>query len=219
MRSMQTVSRGEGPSFISHTGIAAPFLRPNVDTDIIMPLNGRLALMGRESLSEGERCFEPIRYLADGSENPAFILNQEPYRTASILLAGDNFGTGSSRESAATGLRDFGFRSIIAPSFGEIFYNNCFANGVLPVVLDAEVIQHMADQVARNPEVETTVDLEENHIRRPGLATVPFSLDARLRNKLLLGLRDLDEILRYRGEAAVFLEGDQVRRPWVYNWH
>ena len=136
-----------------------------------------------------------------------------------ILLAGDNFGTGSSRESAATGLRDFGFRSIIAPSFGEIFYNNCFANGVLPVVLDAEVIQHMADQVARNPEVETTVDLEESHIRRPGLATVSFSLDARLRNKLLLGLRDLDEILRYRGEADVFLEGDQVRRPWVYNWH
>ena len=77
----------------------------------------------------------------------------------------------------------------------------------------------MADQVARNPEVETTVDLEERHIRRPGLATVSFSLDARLRNKLLLGLRDLDEILRYRGEADVFLEGDQVRRPWVYNWH
>lgn len=216
MRTLQTVNRGVGPSFVSHTGIAAPLLRPNVDTDIIMPLNGQ----GRgDRLSAAEMSFESIRYLADGSENPDFILNQQPYRAASILLAGDNFGTGSSRESAVTGLREFGFRSIIAPSFGEIFYNNCFANGVLPVVLDTETIQQIADQVVQNPEVETTVDLEENHIRRPGLATVSFSLDARLRNKLLLGLRDLDEILQHGGEADVFLEGDQTRRPWVYDWH
>ena len=215
MRILQTVTRGDGPSFVSHTGIAAPFLRPNVDTDLIMPLNRRGA---RANLSPGQICFESIRYFADGSENPDFILNQQPYRDASILLAGDNFGTGSSRESAVTGLMAFGFRSIIASGFGEIFHNNCFANGMLPVILDAEVIQGIADQVRLNPEVEMTVDLKENQIRRPGLDAVSFSIGSRLRNKMLLGLRDLDEILLHSDDTDAFEKEDRRNRPWIYEW-
>lgn len=215
MRVLQTITRGDGPSFVSHTGIAAPFLRPNVDTDVIMPLNRRGA---SANLSPGEICFESIRYLVDGSENPDFILNRQPYREGSILLAGDNFGTGSSRESAVTGLMAFGFRSIVAPSFGEIFYTNCFANGMLPVTLGAEVIEEIADQVMLDPEVEMTVDLEQNQIQRPGLDAVSFSIDPRLRNKMLLGLRDLDEILRYSNETDAFENEDRRNRPWIYEW-
>jgi 3-isopropylmalate/(R)-2-methylmalate dehydratase small subunit len=215
MRALQTVTRGQGPTFVSHTGIAAPFLRPNVDTDVIMPLNRQAR---RADLSLGEICFESIRYFADGSEDPDFILNQQPFRQASILLAGRNFGTGSSRESAVTGLMAFGFRSIVAPSFGEIFYGNCFANSMLPVRLDAESIRAIADQVTVNPEVETTVDLERTQIQRPGLNPVAFSIDSRMRNKLLLGLRDLDEILLHTADAEEFRTVDKEYRPWIYDW-
>ena len=145
-------------------------------------------------------------------------MNRQPYREASILLAGDNFGTGSSRESAVTGLMAFGFRSIVAPSFGEIFYTNCFANGMLPVTLGAEVIEEIADQVMLDPEVEMTVDLEKNQIQRPGLDAVSFSIDSRLRNKMLLGLRDLDEILLHRNDTNAFENEDRRNRPWIYEW-
>lgn len=202
-------------AYLSHTGIAAPFLRPNVDTDLIMPMNRQGA---SANLSPGELCFESIRYRADGSENPDFILNQQPYRRASILLAGANFGTGSSRETAVTGLMAFGFQSIIAPSFGEIFYNNCFGNGMLPVILEASQIQQIADQVLLNPEVEMTVDLEAKIIQRPGMEAMAFSLDARLRNKMLMGLEDLDEILLHSDETAAFQEADRKNRPWIYDW-
>ncbi len=202
-------------AYISHTGIAAPFLRPNVDTDLIMPMNRQGS---SAKLSPGELCFESIRYRADGSENPDFVLNQQPYRRASILLAGENFGTGNSRETAVTGLMAFGFQSIIAPSFGEIFYNNCFGNGMLPVILEASQIQQIADQVLLNPEIELTVDLESNTVRYPDLEAIAFSVDARLRNKMLLGLEDLDEILSHGGDTADFQEEDRKNRPWIYDW-
>lgn len=209
----QTVSRGDGPTFVSHTGIAAPFLQRNVDTDVIMPVDRRGA---RADLSPAEICFASIRYFEDGSEDPDFVLNQEPFREASILLAGSNFGAGSSRESAVTGLMAFGFRSIVAPSFGEIFYGNCFANGMLPVTLDAQVIEKISDQVTANPEVEMTVDLVKKQIERPGLNAVAFSIDSRLRNKMLLGLRDLDEMLLHGEDIEAFQEEDRIRRPWIY---
>lgn len=202
-------------AFVSHTGIAVPFLRPNVDTDLIMPLNRQGA---RARLSSGEIVFESIRYLSDGSENPEFILNQEPYRRASILLAGPNFGTGSSRESAVTGLMAFGFRAVVAPSFGEIFYGNCFANGMLPVTLEVAVIERIVRQVETAPEVEMTVDLERNVVERPGMEAIAFRVDARLRNKMLLGLNDLDEILMHTATATAFRETDRERRPWIYDW-
>jgi 3-isopropylmalate/(R)-2-methylmalate dehydratase small subunit len=213
MRILQTATRGDGPTFVRHTGIVAPFLRRNVDTGVIMPLTRQGA---RADLSPGEICFGSIRYFEDGSEDPDFILNQTPFRQASILLTGANFGTGSSRESAVTGLMEFGFRSIVAPSFGEIFYGNCFANGMLPVTLEAEVIQEIADQVMLNPEAEMTVDLEKNQIERPGLNTVAFSINSRLRDKMLLGLRDLDEILLHGEDIEAFQEEDRIRRPWIY---
>jgi 3-isopropylmalate/(R)-2-methylmalate dehydratase small subunit len=202
-------------AFVSHTGIAAPFLRPNVDTDLITPLNRPAA---RARLSAGEIVFESIRYLADGSENPAFILNQEPYRRASILLAGPNFGTGSSRESAVTGLMAFGFRAILAPSFGTIFYGNCFANGMLPVMLDQAMVERFTAAVEADPTLEMTVDLQRNVVEHPRLETVAFAVDERLRNKMLLGLNDLDEILQHTSTASAFREADRALRPWIYDW-
>lgn len=199
--------------FHRHTGIAAPFLRPNVDTDVIMPLNrqGRAA-----NLSQAEICFESIRYNSDGSENPEFILNQEPYRNASVLLAGENFGTGSSRESAVTGLMAFGFRSVIAPSFGQIFYNNCFANGMLPVVIDFDLIQLLSNSVRSNPQLPVTVDLESLIVTRAGMEPVGFEVDSRLREKLLNDLSDLDEILAHEQAITDFQEADTKLRPWAY---
>jgi 3-isopropylmalate/(R)-2-methylmalate dehydratase small subunit len=215
MSPVQSAGGGRSRSFVSHTGIAVPFLRPNVDTDLITPLNRPEA---RARLSTAEFIFESIRYHPDGSENPDFILNQEPYRRASILLAGPNFGTGSSRESAVTGLVAFGFRAVLAPSFGEIFYNNCFANGLLPVTLGADVIGRFARQVEAAPEVEMTVDLERNVVERSGVGTVAFSIDPRLRNKILNGLNDLDEILLHTEVATAFRQADRGRRPWIYDW-
>jgi 3-isopropylmalate/(R)-2-methylmalate dehydratase small subunit len=213
---LPTISSQDNPrQFVSHTGIAAPFLLPNVDTDLIIPLNPR---PGTAGMTSGQRVFESIRYTSEGAENPNFILNQEPFRNASILLGAENFGTGSSRESAVTGLRAFGLRSIIAPSFGQIFYNNCFANGMLPVVLDEERIRVMADLVEADPEVTFTVSLEENVIRRSGMEDIDFSVDERLRNKLLNGLADQDEILLYQADAEAFERVDRGRRPWIYDW-
>jgi 3-isopropylmalate/(R)-2-methylmalate dehydratase small subunit len=214
MRILQDAS-DRRTQFVRHSGIAAPFLRANVDTDVITPLN-RPAASAR--LTAAEFIFESIRYRADGSENPDFVLNREPYRRASILLSGPNFGTGSSRESAVTGLVAFGFRAVLAPSFGEIFYNNCFANGLLPVELDLEVIERFARAVEAAPLVEMTVDLERNVVEREGIGSVAFSVDARLRNKMLNGLNDLDEILQHTTTATAFREADRSRRPWIYDW-
>ena len=202
-------------AFVRHTGIAAPFLRPNVDTDLIIPLNRRER---SAEMGPGEFIFESIRYHADGTENPDFILNQIPYRQATILLSGENFGTGSSRESAVTGLMAFGFTAVIAPSFGGIFYNNCFGNGLMPVILDAERIAQLAEQVERNPLTPITVDLETSTVKHPALAAMAFTLDGRLRNKMLLGLEDLDEILQHQDKTAAFQSLDSSRRPWIYDW-
>lgn len=203
-------------AFTSHTGIAAPLLRSNIDTDLIIPLNR--GARGAE-LSPGQMVFESIRYLPDGSENPDFILNQIPYRRASILLTGENFGTGSSRESAVTGLMDFGLSVVIAPSFGQIFYNNCFGNGLMPVVLNSGQIAQLAEQVAIYPLVEISVDLEKMEIRHPELPAISFSVEVRLRNKMLAGLDDIDEILGHTVDTAQFESADRVQRPWIYDWH
>ena len=211
MRILQSAAGGGGPTFVRHAGIAAPFLQPNVDTDIIAPINPN-SISG---LSDGERAFEPLRYFADGSEDPDFVFNQEPYRNASILLAGENFGTGSSR---ATGVRlpmAFGIRVVIAPSFGPIFYTNSIQQGLLAVPLSEEVIARLADWVVSNPGVEMMVDLERNVIEAPGLEAVSFSIDPRVRNKFLLGLDDLDEMLRHSEGARVLRNEIRSSWPWI----
>ena len=209
----QQSSERRAPIFVRHTGIAAPFLRHNVDTDVISPLNPNPILPGA---SQAERAFEGIRYFQDGTENPDFFINQEPYRRASIILAGRNFGTGSSRPSGVTWPMAMGIRVVVAPSFGPIFETNAYRFGLLAVPLELEVIERLAAWVEANPGVEMTVDLERQVIEAPGMAPVSFRMDARVRNKLLRGLDDLDEITEHTATARSMRSDDRTRRPWIY---
>ena len=178
--SPQQVAGREAPIFERHTGIAAPFLRHNVDTDVISPLNPNPI---KEGATSGERAFEAIRYFPDGTENPEFFINQEPYRRASIMLTGRNFGTGSSRSSGVTWPMAMGIRVVIAPSFGPIFYTNAFRFGLLAVPLEMDVIEQLAEWVGSHPGVEMTVDLERQMIVAPAMRPVPFMIDGRVRNE------------------------------------
>ena len=209
---LPTVTGGSGPRFRRHTGVAAPLLLPNIDCDVIAPL-GPNSLSG---LSAGQRALEPFRYLPDGSEDPDFVLNQERYRNASILLAGENFGAGNAPESAVTRLVAFGIRAVIAPSFGTGFYGSCVVLGMLPVTLGEEAIERIAGWVVSNPEVEMTVDLEDEVIECPDMDPFSFSVNPRARNKLLLGLNDLDEMLQHSEGARGLRNEDRNTRPWIY---
>ena len=155
--------------------------------------------------------------LPDASENPDSVLDQEPYRDASILLAGENLGTGSAPESEVFGLMSHGIRSVIAPSFVPGFYSSCLTLGMLPVTLSEEVIKKIAEGVVSNPGVEITVDLEEQVIEVPGMEPISFSIDARASNKLLQGVSDLDEMLQHSENVVAFRSHDRDRRPWIYN--
>src|SRR5258708_17580097 len=169
--------------------IAAPLLRENVDTDIIIRIE---RLVGGSRRSElGRHAFESWRYLADGSENPDFILNREPYRRAGILLAGRNFACGSSREGAVWALAQMGFRAVLALSFGDIFFNNCFQNGVLPVVLAQPAVEAIARQVEAAPERnEVTVDLTRCVVVAPAGGEQPFAIVNLRPVALLVGLHE-----------------------------
>ena len=202
------------PPFVRHIGIAAPLPHRNLDTDIISPYSpGQIS-----GLSDAEKAFEPIRYFADGSENPDFVLNQEPYRNASILLAGANFGTGSARGGGVSLPMAFGIRVVIASSVGPIFYLNAARQGLLVVILGEDVIARMTDWVVSHPGVEMLVDLERNVIEAPGLAPISFSMNPRIRNKLLTGLVDeLDEMLEYSDGTTELRNEDRNTRPWIYS--
>ncbi|MFC7538308.1 3-isopropylmalate dehydratase small subunit [Siccirubricoccus deserti] len=157
--------------FRTVTGIAAPLLRANIDTDMIIPVQ-RLVGASRDGL--GPYGFERFRYLADGSDNPEFPLNRKAFRTAPILLAGENFGCGSSREGAVWTLMGMGLRCVIAPSFGDIFHNNCFQNGLLPVRLPEALIRRIAEAVEASPgNARVTVDLERQEVITPGAKRCP----------------------------------------------
>ena len=156
--------------------------------------------------------------LSDGSENPDFVLDQEPYRDASILLAGENFGAGGSSESEVFRLMAYGIRSVIASGFAPAFYSNCLTYGMLPVTLGEEVIEKITEEVVSNPGLEMTVDLENQLIEVPGMEPVSFSIDARARDKLLQGMSDLDEMLQHNENVVAFRSHDRNRRPWIYNW-
>lgn len=223
------------PSFVRHLGIAASFLRRDLEVEIIAPLNPSLHthdhttyppppeshLHSRDpdangNLSIGLHCFEGIRYLPDGRENPEFVLNQEPYRNASILIAGENFGIGSMQAFAVIRLAACGMRAIIAPSFGPVFYSDCFVYGVLPVTLGREAIATIVNAIVANPGIDMTVDLERQVIERPGIDAIAFSMNPRLRNNLLLGVDDLDETLKHTKDAEAFQKADRKQRPWIY---
>ena len=200
-------------SFQVLTAVAAPLLRENLDTDVIIRIE-RLT----DAKPDLQRwCFEALRYLPDGSPNPDFILNQANYSDAQILLGGPNFGCGSSREGAVWALMKMGLRCVIAPSFGQIFYANCFQNGLLPVALPLENIQQLAAEVRVDPHAnQLTVDLPQQQIISPSGDQHPFTIPAFLKESLLEGLDALDVILKREPQIAEFQRTDRERRPWIY---
>jgi 3-isopropylmalate/(R)-2-methylmalate dehydratase small subunit len=197
------------------TGIAAPLLRINIDTDQIIPA---LFLGGTDAKGYGAHLFNGWRFLADGSPNPDFILNREPYTKAQVLLADRNFGCGSSRERAPKALREFGFRAVIAPSFGGIFFNNCYRNGIVPVELPIENVREIAAEVeAAGGNAQVTVDLEKQIVTSPGGTEYSFTAPETLRQMLLLGVDEISLTLGRLDEIEAFRKQDRKRRPWAYS--
>jgi 3-isopropylmalate/(R)-2-methylmalate dehydratase small subunit len=189
-------------------------LGANIDTDVIIPIQ-RLVGTGREGL--GPYAFERLRYLPDRSDNPDFVLNRAQYRGSPILLAGPNFGCGSSREGAVWALMGMGFRAVLAPSFGDIFFNNCFQNGLLPVVLPEEAIHRIAQETeAAQGARHTVVDLARQVVVTPEGTEIPFTTDARKREALLEGLDDIALTLKRRDEILAWQAADRARRPWAW---
>jgi 3-isopropylmalate/(R)-2-methylmalate dehydratase small subunit len=200
--------------FTALEGTAAPIMRQNINTDVIIRVE-RLRDLPKGEL--GPYAFESWRYDLDGKENPDFILNREPYRDAEIILSADNFACGSSREMAVWALQDFGIRCVIAPSFGQIFFNNCFQNGMLPVVLPIEDIEAMATEVEQSQgTAKIKVDLEKLTVTTPGGKQIPFSLDNIRREGLLQGLDHIEQTMQWDDDIAAFQERDRERFPWIY---
>jgi 3-isopropylmalate/(R)-2-methylmalate dehydratase small subunit len=200
--------------FTKLTGIAAPLPLVNIDTDKIIPAKW-LKTIKRTGL--GGALFESMRYNEDGTERADFVLNREPYRHAQILIAGDNFGCGSSREHAPWALLDFGIRCVIAPSFADIFFNNCFKNGILPIVLPKETVELLAREAAEAQDPTFTVDLESKTILRPrGNAPISFDVDPFSQTCLLNGLDDIALTL----EKSVKIDGYErdlrLAKPWLF---
>jgi 3-isopropylmalate/(R)-2-methylmalate dehydratase small subunit len=199
--------------FVRLSAIAAPLLRINVDTDQIIPAR---FLVRTSDTGIGEGLFAGWRYRPDGSPDPDFVLNREPWTRSRILLADRNFGCGSSREGAPKALRDRGFRAVIAPSFGGIFYNNCFRNGILPVELPIEEVRVIAGAVeASRGREPVTVDLERQTVTAPGGRAFAFRTPPVLRAMLLEGVDEVALTLRRRAEIESFRRSDGARRPWA----
>ena len=198
--------------FTKLSGAAAPLMRRNVDTDIISPM-ARIVNEPHDQL--GRWAFEPWRFLPDGSENPDFVLNQEPFRGAPILITGPNFGCGSSREMAVWGIAQMGFRCVIGSSFGDIFHSNCFKNGVLPIRLPEATVEELAEQ-AGGGNARFTIDLESQVIVDARGREIPFEVGAGEREMLLAGLDEIGMTLRRLDELEAFQDADRRARPWVY---
>jgi 3-isopropylmalate/(R)-2-methylmalate dehydratase small subunit len=187
--------------FTLHTGLVVPLDRPNVDTDQIIP---KQFLKRIERTGFGQFLFFDWRFRDDGTENPDFVLNQPRYRRASILLARRNFGCGSSREHAPWALEDYGFRVIIAPSFADIFYNNCFQNGLLPIRLDEEDVEELFRRVGKRPDYQLAIDLFHCVITDDSLLKIPFEVDAFRRHCLLNGLDDIGLTLQNEDKITAY---------------
>ncbi len=192
------------------TGIAAPLDIINVDTDMIIPKQF-LKTIQRSGL--GKNLFDEMRYAPDGQEIADFVLNQAAYREAQILVAGDNFGCGSSREHAPWALLDFGIRCIIAPSFADIFYNNCFKNGILPIVLPQTEVDKLMDDAKRGANATISVDLESQTIQGPDGGTISFEVDGFRKQCLMEGLDDIGLTLQ-KAQAIDAYEETLDAQPW-----
>ncbi|MCB1869396.1 MAG: 3-isopropylmalate dehydratase small subunit [Gammaproteobacteria bacterium] len=208
--------------FIKFSGILAPLDRSNVDTDAIIP---KQFLKSIKRSGFGPNLFDEWRYLDQGEPdkdcagrplNPSFILNDARYRSASILLTRANFGCGSSREHAPWALADYGFKVIIAPSFADIFFNNCFKNGILPIVLNEDTIDNLFVEATRNEPVELSVDLQSQQLVTPSGETIHFDIDSFRKHCLLEGLDDIGLTLQHSNEIRAFEERRRETAPWVF---
>ena len=198
--------------FTTLTGVAAPLPIVNVDTDMIIPKD-YLKTIKRTGLAEG--LFAEMRLNEDGSENPDFVLNKAAYRDAQILVAGDNFGCGSSREHAPWALLDRGIRCVISTSFADIFYNNCFKNGILPIRVTQDELDALMDDAERGSNAVLTVDLESQTISGPDGGTVSFEIDPFKKHCLLNGLDDIALTMEKSGDIDAYEKKAQDARPWV----
>jgi 3-isopropylmalate/(R)-2-methylmalate dehydratase small subunit len=197
--------------FTTVTGPAAPLMRANIDTDVIVRIE-RLTAFQRDQL--GPYAFEALRLRRDGSEDPQCVLNQPAFRRAPVLLAAENFGCGSSREGAVWALMGLGIRCVIAPSFGDIFFNNCFQNGVLPVRWPLAQVEALAAQCASGAPL--TVDLHAKAITAPDGRVAAFDIDALRREALLHGLDDIGLTLKDDALVREWQRADRMRRPWAW---
>ena len=193
-------------------GVAAPLPMINVDTDMIIPKQ-YLKTIHRTGL--GKALFDEMRHNADGSENPDFVLNNSAYRKAKILVAGDNFGCGSSREHAPWALKDFGITCVISTSFGDIFYNNCFKNGVLPIKVSPEDLDKLFDDAERGANATLSIDLEKQEIRGPDGGMVKFDIEPHRKHVLLNGLDDIGLTMRKQDKIERFEHEAKSARPWM----
>ena len=199
--------------FTTLTGVAAPLPMINVDTDMIIPKQF-LKTIKRTGL--GKNLFDEMRYTPDGQENSDFVLNKTAYRNATILVTGDNFGCGSSREHAPWALLDFGIRCIIAPSFADIFYNNCFKNGILPIALPQADVDKLMDDAERGANAVVSVDLESQEIRGPDGGVVRFDIDPFRKHCLINGLDDIGLTLAHALEIDGYEARLRKNRPWLF---
>ncbi|GAA5523738.1 3-isopropylmalate dehydratase small subunit 1 [Microbulbifer aestuariivivens] len=210
-------------AFTQHKGLAAPMDRANVDTDLIIP---KQFLKSIKRSGFGPNLFDELRYLDEGLPgadcsnrplNPEFPLNFPRYQGASILLARKNFGCGSSREHAPWALEDFGFRAIIAPSFADIFFNNSFKNGLLPIALGEEVVDQLFEEMYAQEGYQLTIDLEKQQIIKPNGATIDFEVDAFRKHCLLNGLDDIGLTLEDADDIRAYEEKRREQAPWLFD--
>jgi 3-isopropylmalate/(R)-2-methylmalate dehydratase small subunit len=207
-----TVEELSMDKFTTLTAVAAPLPIVNVDTDMIIPKQ-YLKTIKRTGLGKG--LFSEMRYRDDGSDNPDFVLNRRAYKDAKIIVAGDNFGCGSSREHAPWALKDFGISCVISTSFADIFYNNCFQNGLLPVVVSPEDLDKLMDDASRGANATLTVDLENQEIRGPDGGVVRFEIDSFKKHCMLNGLDGIGLTEEKSPAIAAYEERHQAERPWV----
>ena len=199
--------------FTTLTGIAAPLPMANVDTDKIIPARF-LKTIERKGL--GRAAFADMRFNDDGSEKPGFVLNREPYRAAEILVAYENFGCGSSREHAPWALLDFGIRCVIAPDFADIFFNNSFKNGILPIRLPREICDALMEDARLGANSRITVDLARQVVVRPSGEEIPFDVDPLRKHRLLNGLDDIGETMQRASVIEGFEKKQRAAQPWLY---
>ena len=198
--------------FKSLTAVAAALPMINVDTDMIIP---KQFLKTIERTGLGKHLFDEMRYTPDGKELPGFVLNKTAYRKAQILIAGENFGCGSSREHAPWALLDFGIRCVVAPSFADIFYNNCFKNGVLPIRVSPEDLEKLFDDADRGANATLTVDLEKQEIRGPDGGVVRFEIDQHRKHCMLNGLDDIGLTKQKQAKIVNYEQKAAAARPWA----